>query len=35
VYALKIPVTLPIVDGGTPKPEQTPETVVFDDVTNG
>ena len=34
-YALKIPITSPILFGAIPKPVQAPAVMVFDDVTNG
>src|SRR5690606_18282554 len=34
-YALKIPITLPIFVGATPKPVQVPAVTVLEEVTNG
>ena len=34
-YALKIPITLPIADGGTPNPVHVPAVTVLEDVTKG
>lgn len=35
VYALTTPITLPIAEGGNPRPVQTPPILQFDDVTYG
>jgi len=35
VYALKIPKTLPILFGATPRPVQAPAAVVLEEVTKG
>lgn len=35
VYALTTPITSPILDGGKPRPVQTPPILQFDDVTYG
>jgi hypothetical protein len=35
VYALATPITGPMADGGSPRPEHAPPTVELEDVTNG